>query len=140
MLAKYTPEVLKPGNLENGAKLFTANCAGCHVYKTEGRNLAPSLTGMGAHGAADLLVHILDPNRLVEPNFVSTLIETKDDQSYDGIIERENAQEIVLRNATVLKSASCSAAACSAGIAASPTATRCTSVGARPVSDPAWST
>jgi uncharacterized protein len=100
LLAKYTPEVLKPGNLENGAKLYTANCAGCHVYKTEGRNLAPSLTGMGAHGAADLLVHILDPNRLVEPNFVSTLIETKDDQTYDGIIERENAQEIVLRNAT----------------------------------------
>jgi len=100
LIAKYAPEVLKPGNLENGAKLYTANCAGCHVYKTEGRNLAPNLTGMGAHGPADLLIHILDPNRLVEPNFVSTLVETTDDQSYDGVIERENAQEVVLRNAT----------------------------------------
>lgn len=100
LLAKLTPEVLKPGNVENGAKLFTANCAGCHVYKTEGRNLAPNLTGMGAHGPADLLIHIVDPNRLVEPNFVSTLIETKDDQNFDGIIDRENAQEVVLRNAT----------------------------------------
>ena len=54
---------------------------------------------MGAHGAADLLVHIVDPNRQVEPNFVSTVIETKDDQSFDGIIERENASEVVLRNA-----------------------------------------
>lgn len=100
LLAKLTPEVVKPGNVENGHKLFTANCAGCHAFKTEGRNLAPNLTGMGAHGPADLLVHIVDPNRQVEPNFVSTTIETKDDQSYDGIIDRENAQEIVLRNAT----------------------------------------
>ena len=100
LLAKYTPEVLKPGNVENGAKLYAANCAGCHVYKTVGRNLAPNLTGMGAHGPADLLVHILDPNRLVEPNFVSTLVETRDDQIYDGIIDRDNAQEVVLRNAT----------------------------------------
>jgi len=54
---------------------------------------------MGAHGPADFLVHIVDPNRLVEPNFVSTVIETRDDQSYDGVIERENASEVVLRNA-----------------------------------------
>jgi len=100
LIAKLTPEVLKPGNLENGHKLYTANCASCHVFKTEGRNLAPNLTGMGAHGPVDLLVHIVDPNRLVEPNFVSTTIETKDDLSYDGIVERENAQEVVLRNAT----------------------------------------
>jgi len=100
MVAQLSPEVVKPGNIENGKQLYTANCAGCHVFKTEGRNLAPNLTGMGAHGPVDLLVHIVDPNRLVEPNFVSTLIETKDDQSYDGVIERENAQEVVLRNAT----------------------------------------
>ncbi len=36
----------------------------------------------------------------MEPNFVSTLIETRDDQTYDGIVDRENAQEVVLRNAT----------------------------------------
>ncbi len=100
LIAKFTPEVVKPGNLENGKKLYTANCAGCHIYKTEGRNLAPNLTGMGAHGPVDLLIHIVDPNRLVEPNFVSTLIETKDEQTYDGIIDRENASEVVLRNAT----------------------------------------
>ena len=100
LIARLTPEVVKPGNVENGHKVFTANCAGCHQFKGEGRNLAPNLTGMGAHGPADLLVHIVDPNRLVEPNFVSTTIETKDDQSYDGVIDRENAREVVLRNAT----------------------------------------
>ena len=47
LIAQFKPEVEKPGNLENGHKLFTANCAGCHVFKNEGRNLAPNLTGMG---------------------------------------------------------------------------------------------
>src|SRR5437667_1833473 len=100
LIARFRPEVQRPGNVENGHKLFLANCASCHIYKEEGRNLAPNLTGMGAHGAGELLVHIVDPNRLVEPNFVSASIETKDDLNYDGIIERENNLEALLRNAT----------------------------------------
>jgi len=101
LIAQLKPEVEKPGgDVENGKKLYTANCAGCHVYKNEGRDLAPNLTGMGAHGAADLLMHVVDPNRVVEPNFVSTSIETKDDLTFDGIIARENNAEVAMRNAT----------------------------------------
>jgi putative membrane-bound dehydrogenase-like protein len=99
LIAKFLPAVERSGNVENGKKLYTQNCANCHKFKSEGRDLAPDLTGMGAHGAADLLVHILDPNRLVEPNYVSVSIETKDDQAFDGIVARENASTIMLRNA-----------------------------------------
>jgi len=100
LVAALLPEVQKPGDAAKGHESFTANCASCHVFKDEGRNLAPNLTGMGAHGAADLLVHIIDPNRLVEPNFLTFSIETKDDESYDGIIQNENRREILLRNAS----------------------------------------
>ncbi len=99
LVVKFRPEVEKPGNLENGKKVFLANCAGCHQFKNDGRNLAPNLTGMGAHGPAELLVHIVDPNRMVEPNFVAVTIETKDDLTYSGIIERENNAELLLRDA-----------------------------------------
>src|SRR6185436_16476326 len=100
LITQLRPAVEKSGgNMENGHKLFTANCALCHVFKKEGRDLAPNLTGMGAHGAGELLVHIVDPNRLVEPNFYTTSIETKDDLNFDGIIERENNVEVLLRNA-----------------------------------------
>jgi putative heme-binding domain-containing protein len=54
---------------------------------------------MGAHGPAELLIHILDPNRVVEPNFISQTIDTRDDLNYSGIIERENEREVFLRNA-----------------------------------------
>lgn len=105
LIARLQPEVVKPGNLENGKKAYTANCAGCHQYKNEGRNLAPNLNGMGAHGPADLLVHIVDPNRVVEPNFISTRIETKGGDSYDGIIDRENASETAARRRATTPSA-----------------------------------
>jgi putative membrane-bound dehydrogenase-like protein len=101
LIAQFRPVVERAGgNVANGHKLFSDNCATCHIFKNEGRDLAPNLTGMGAHGAADLLVHILDPNRLVEPNFLSVSIETTDDLSFDGVVARENRAEVVLRNAT----------------------------------------
>ncbi len=99
LAARLLPEVEKAGNVDNGKKLYTANCAGCHQFKNEGRNLAPSMNGMGAHGPADLLTHIVDPNLVVEPNFISTRIETKGGDTFDGIIDRENAAELVLRDA-----------------------------------------
>ena len=100
LIAQLAPVAVTTGNAANGKTLYTANCAGCHVFKGEGSNLAPDLTGMGSHGPHDLLVHIIDPNRLVEPNFVSVAVETKDGEVYDGIVERENRNELVLRNAS----------------------------------------
>lgn len=100
LIAKLRPEAIKTGNAANGAKLYTANCAQCHKYKNEGADFAPNLTGMGAHGPEELLVHILDPNRVVEPNFLSVSIETRDDLSFDGIVLRENNAVVVLRNQT----------------------------------------
>lgn len=98
LISKFLPAVEHAGLIENGKKVFTLNCANCHKFKGEGRDVAPDLTGMGAHGSADLLVHILDPNRLVEPNYVSVSIETKDDQAFDGTIARENTSTLTLRN------------------------------------------
>ena len=99
LIAQFLPFVLQEPNVEAGKKLFTQNCSTCHKFKGEGRDVAPDLTGMGAHGPEDLIVHILDPNRVVEPNFIAVNIETKDDQSFDGIVARENATSVILRNA-----------------------------------------
>jgi uncharacterized protein len=101
LIAQLRPMVEQPGGDPlRGRQLFLDNCVTCHVFKGEGRDLAPDLTGMGAHGPADLLMHILDPNRVVEPNFLSTSIETLDDFAYDGVVVRETSVDITLRNAT----------------------------------------
>ncbi len=100
LIAKLRPEVVKPGNVTNGARIFSQSCTPCHNFKGQGANFAPNLNGMGAHGPGELLVHIVDPNRVVEPNFYTVSIETKDDLSFDGIVLRENGKVVVLRNQT----------------------------------------
>ena len=100
LIAKFTPLVTQAGNAENGHKQFVQNCAVCHKFNGEGKEVAPDLTGMGAHGPAELIVHVLDPNRVVEPNFMSYSVETKSGDSYDGIIARSTKGHVVLRNAS----------------------------------------
>jgi putative heme-binding domain-containing protein len=99
IIAKLTPAVQKPGNVAKGKELFTANCANCHKLGNEGREVGPVLTGMGAHGPAELLVHIIDPNRALEQNYAAVSFETKDGESYDGIIAQENNQSVIIKNA-----------------------------------------
>lgn len=100
LIAQLEPQVSKPGNATAGKGLFDQNCGVCHKLNGDGREVGPDLTGMGAHGAHELLVHILDPNRFVEENFMAVSLETKDDQSFDGIVIRENRSAVTLRNNT----------------------------------------
>ena len=99
LLAKFTPAVVQPGDAAHGKQMFLQNCAVCHRFRGEGKDLAPDLTGMGAHGPAELLIHVLDPNRFVEANYYAYSVETKDGQNFDGIVARDNRNGVVLRNA-----------------------------------------
>src|SRR5690606_32419886 len=49
LIAKFAPLVEKSGNVENGHTIYTANCASCHKFNGEGKEVAPDLTGMGLH-------------------------------------------------------------------------------------------
>ncbi|MDB6150141.1 MAG: hypothetical protein JWQ44_1589, partial [Chthoniobacter sp.] len=97
-IARLTPAVEKPGNVANGKTLFAATCATCHKFGEIGVNIGPGLTGMGAHGPAELLTAIVDPNREVDPTFVTWNIETNDGQLYSGVIESENPSSITLKS------------------------------------------
>jgi uncharacterized protein len=99
IIAKLLPEVSKPGNAENGKQIFTVACATCHQIGDLGTIVGPSLTGMGAHGPAELLGQIIDPNKEVDLAYVAVSIETKDGEIHDGILVRENNQLVTLKNA-----------------------------------------
>jgi putative membrane-bound dehydrogenase-like protein len=98
IIAKLTPEVEKPGNLANGKAMFTAACAVCHKLGDIGKDVAPPLVGMGAHGPAELLVHIVDPNREVDPSYWAWNITKKNGDVHTGVITSENAASVNLRN------------------------------------------
>ena len=97
-IARLTPEVEKPGNLANGKAMFTATCAVCHKLGDIGKDVAPPLVGMGAHGPAELLVHIVDPNREVDPSFWAWNITKKNGDVHVGVITSENQASVNLRH------------------------------------------
>jgi putative heme-binding domain-containing protein len=53
---------------------------------------------MGAHGPSELLTAIVDPNREVDPSFVTWNIETKEGQAFAGVIAAENPASITLKS------------------------------------------
>jgi putative heme-binding domain-containing protein len=53
---------------------------------------------MGAHGSAELLVHVIDPNREVEPSFWQWNVTTKSGENLVGVIANENATSLTLRH------------------------------------------
>ncbi|MEN3943402.1 PVC-type heme-binding CxxCH protein [Prosthecobacter sp. SYSU 5D2] len=96
IIAKLTPEVEKPGNAANGKMLFGAACAVCHKFGDMGAPVGPPLDGMGAHGPAELLIHIVDPNREVDPSFWAFNIITKKGEALQGVVTSENSATVTL--------------------------------------------
>ena len=97
-VAKLLPIVEQKGDAEHGKQLFTTTCTVCHSFHGTGAEIGPNLTGMGAHGANELLVDIVDPNAEVDPSFTQWNIETKDGQAYAGVIASENPTTITLKS------------------------------------------
>ncbi len=95
IIARLIPEVEKPGDAAKGKVMFGA-CAVCHRLGDVGMAVGPPLDGMGAHGPAELLVHIIDPNREVDPSFWAFNITTKKGEFLQGVITSENASSVTL--------------------------------------------
>jgi putative membrane-bound dehydrogenase-like protein len=98
LIASLLPEVEKPGDIATGKALFTGACSSCHKLGDLGRSEAgPPLHGIGTHGRAELLGHILDPNREVDPSYWQWNVTTRQNETLVGIIAGENAATLTLR-------------------------------------------
>ena len=98
-IAKLSPVVESAGgDIAKGKAAFTTTCAICHVFDGQGKDIGPGLTGMGSHGPGELLTAIVDPNREVDPSFVTWNFELKNGQFMSGIIARENPANIIIRS------------------------------------------
>jgi len=96
IIAKLVPEVEKAGDAAKGKMYFTAACAVCHKLGDIGVAVGPPLDGMGAHGPAELLIHIVDPNREVDPSFWAFNVTTKKGEVLQGVVTSENSATVTL--------------------------------------------
>jgi putative membrane-bound dehydrogenase-like protein len=98
VLAKLMPAVGQKGDVAKGKAAFDASCAICHKFGDTGVDIGPGLTGMGTHGAGELLAAIVDPNAEVDPSYVTWNFETTDGQFVSGIIAAENPATITVKS------------------------------------------
>lgn len=82
------------GDVAAGKIVFTKNCASCHIFKGEGKIVGPNLNGMSVHPKAELLTHILDPNRSVEANYRQYTVVTLDGLVVSGLLAAESLTTI----------------------------------------------
>jgi putative membrane-bound dehydrogenase-like protein len=99
VIEELSPIVLKGGDPIKGKVVYTNQCAKCHVHSGEGGKVGPDLTGTAAHPREELLVHILDPSRSVEGNFVAYTVATTDGRVLNGLLASETKTAVDLLDA-----------------------------------------
>ena len=99
MIQALSPIVMKGGDATRGKEIFKKECAKCHTHSGEGGKVGPDLTGMAAHPKSELIVHILDPSRSVEGNFLQYTVSTVDGRVLNGLLAGETKTSIDLLDA-----------------------------------------
>jgi putative membrane-bound dehydrogenase-like protein len=97
VVAKYRPALDASGNPEAGRGVYAKICATCHQAEGRGIDTGPNLATVTNRSAEDLLVHILDPNREVAPNYVNYNVATVEGRVISGIITDESANAITVK-------------------------------------------
>ena len=95
----FMPALALKGDPAHGHKIYQERCVSCHRLGGEGSALGPDLVTVRNTGKEKILVNVIDPNREVRPEFVSFAVETKEDETFIGLIVNETASTITLRQA-----------------------------------------
>ncbi|MFN7140370.1 MAG: HEAT repeat domain-containing protein, partial [Limisphaerales bacterium] len=84
---------------KNGRAIFAQSCMPCHVFGGEGYLVGPDLTGIRSQPADVILLHIIVPEFEMMPTYTQYNVETRDGQSFSGILATETPSSVTLRQA-----------------------------------------
>jgi putative membrane-bound dehydrogenase-like protein len=96
VIDQYQAVLERPGSISAGKAIFDKQCSTCHRIGDSGFSLGPDLTA-SPHRAADaLLVHILDPNRVIQPQYVQYFAADTNGRTYTGMLVSQTATSLTL--------------------------------------------
>lgn len=98
-VASLLPALNLRGDPARGRAIHENLCAPCHRLEGKGFALGPDFESVRSQPKEKLLVAIVDPNREVQPAYLATQVETRDDEEIAGLLASETASGIVLRQA-----------------------------------------
>jgi putative heme-binding domain-containing protein len=94
-IGSVAPTEKPVGNIENGRRLFAAQCASCHRVAGRGGRIGPDLTRIGAaRSRAALIREIRTPSEWITPAFETVTVVTKDGQRIRGVKKNEDVFSI----------------------------------------------
>jgi putative heme-binding domain-containing protein len=108
-LDKYQPALALEADSSRGQAVYRRECANCHRLAGEGHDVGPSLETVQHRSPREILIHVLDPNREVSPNFLEYSVRLADGRVLTGLIAAETDAGLTLRRAqrqddTILRS------------------------------------
>jgi putative heme-binding domain-containing protein len=85
-------------SFSRGREVFTdAQCARCHRFGNEGGAVGPDLTAVGSrYGHREILESILEPSKVINEQFQSLTVMTRDGDSFTGRIAHEDDKTVVV--------------------------------------------
>lgn len=95
-VAEYQAVLAAPGESPRGRKIYERECQACHQIGETGHAVGPNLALTRHRLAEEMLVHILDPNREVQPAYVQYIASDQRGAVYTGVLLADNASGITL--------------------------------------------
>lgn len=99
IIAAYQPALSAKTDLSAGKRIFKRECLTCHRLGQEGYEVGPNLATIKNRTASEILVHVLDPNKEVSPNYLEFVVVTDEGLIETGIIVNETPSSITLKKA-----------------------------------------
>ena len=96
VIDEYQKALTLSGNVAKGKELFVKLCASCHKADGVGYELGPNLIAFRYRGPEAVLQNVLDPNREVNPMYLSYNVMTDDETTHSGMIESESIEVLNL--------------------------------------------
>ncbi|MBL9152626.1 MAG: c-type cytochrome [Verrucomicrobiales bacterium] len=95
--------VAEKGDPHRGESIYrraALQCVVCHAIGGAGGIIGPDLVSIGSSAPVDYLVEsLLEPSKKIKEGYHTTLVTTKKGDNFAGAIAREDAKEIVVRDA-----------------------------------------
>ncbi len=99
VVAAYQKALTLKGDAARGKALFKNVCASCHRLEGVGETVGADLAAIRDRGLESVLLNILDPNREVQPRYLSYFLETDGGRAVTGMITAETANGLTIRRA-----------------------------------------
>ncbi len=101
LAAAFRDALTTGGSVARGQEVFygspAAGCLRCHALGSEGSDVGPNLTHIGATVPRDVLVQaLLEPSARIAPGFGSMGVTLKGGERISGTLREENDSELVL--------------------------------------------